>query len=165
MTSFTNTATLIQTAKLIAVPLPLILAGYSFGHSQNTVPHLYDQRAEISTPILKKLYYGGATVMVPGGILSLAATLYLAYAIPSERSSWATAAGSLLAFSLWTPLVMLPSNITRLLEISGSTKLQEKASANLEARQLLSKWVQQNYVRAALLFVAGVAGLRATIAA
>ena len=165
MTSFMDTATLIQTAKLIAVPLPLILSGYSFSSSQNSVPHLYDQKAEITAPVFKKIYYGGASVMVPGGILSLTATTYLAYAVPSERYTWATAAGSLLAFSLWTPVVMLPSTINRLLEISGSSKLQEKASANLEARQLLTKWVAQNYVRAALLFFAGVAGLRATIAA
>ena len=60
---------------------------------------------------------------------------------------------------------MIPSTIGRLIEIGDSPRLQEKASANLEARQLLTKWVQQNYVRAALLLFAGITGLRATIAA
>lgn len=161
-TSFMDTASLIQTAKLIAVPIPLILAGYSFGFSQNAVPHLYDQQAEISTPIIRKIYYGGAKVMAPGGLLSLASSAYLAYAIPSQRSYWATAVGSMVIFFLWTPLVMAPSNINRLLQISESKTMQEKASANLEARQLLHKWVNQNYVRMALLLVAGASALRAT---
>ncbi|KAK4545608.1 hypothetical protein LTR36_002560 [Oleoguttula mirabilis] len=163
--SLMDTSSLIQTAKLIAVPLPLILAGYQFAFSQNAIPPLYDEKAEVSTPIFKRIYHTGATIVVPGSIASLAASAYLAYTIPSQRSIWGTAVGSLVCFSLWTPLVMKPSNITRLLEISESKTMQEKASANLEARQLLHKWVSQNYVRMALLLVAGVAGLRATIAA
>ncbi|KAK5127308.1 hypothetical protein LTR08_004435 [Meristemomyces frigidus] len=163
MTSLLDTPTLIQTAKLIAVPLPFALAGYSFAFSQNAVPHLYNHSAEISTPLLKKIYHGGAIIVVPGGLFSLITTAYLAYAIPSQRTTWTTAAGSLFCLSLWTPLVMIPSNIRRLIEISESPKMQERASANLEARQLLTKWVQQNYLRVGLLLVAGVAGLKATV--
>ncbi|KAK5126955.1 hypothetical protein LTR85_008313 [Meristemomyces frigidus] len=161
--SFMDTSALIQTAKLIAVPIPLVLAGYSLGFSQNAVPQLYDQKAEVSTPILRRIYYDGAKVMAPGGILTFVSSAYLAYAIPAQRSIWATAVGSMVCFFLWTPLVMAPSNINRLLQISEDKAMQEKASANLEARQLLHKWVNQNYVRMALLLVAGVAGLRATI--
>ncbi|KAI7523210.1 hypothetical protein KC331_g18801, partial [Hortaea werneckii] len=82
----------------------------------------------------------------------------------AQRNLWATAAGSLVALIAWTPLVMRRSNIVRLLEISESKALQEKATATLEARQLLVKWVRQNYVRAALAFVAGVYSVRATLA-
>jgi len=160
-----DSRTALQTAKLIAVPLPFALAGYSFAFSQSAVPQLYDQPAEVATPILKSIYYKGAAVVVPGNFLSLAATAYLAWKIPAQRHTWATAAGSLVALILWTPLVMAPSNIKRLLEISESKALQTKATANLEHRQLLAKWVGQNYVRMALLLVAGVAGLQGTIAA
>merc|ERR1711915_1078112 len=133
---------LFQAAKLIAVPLPFALAGYSYAFSQNAVPALYDQPAEVSAPAIKDIYQSGAKFVVPGNILSLAATAYLA----------------------WTALVMRRSNIVRLLEISESKTLQEKATATLEARQLLVKWVRQNYVRAALAFVAGVYSVRATLA-
>merc|ERR1712087_933247 len=51
--------------------------------------------------------------------------------------------------------VPLPVGITPVCA-SESKALQEKATATLEARQLLVKWVRQNYVRAALAFVAGV---------
>ncbi|KAI7087330.1 hypothetical protein KC356_g4230 [Hortaea werneckii] len=163
-TSILDSRQLLQAAKLIAVPLPFALAGYSYAFSQNAVPALYDQPAEVSTPAIKDIYQSGAKFVVPGNILSLAATAYLAWKFPAQRSLWATAAGSLVALIAWTPLVMRRSNIVRLLEISESKALQEKATATLEARQLLIKWVRQNYVRAALAFAAGVYSVRATLA-
>merc|ERR1712118_556829 len=110
-TSILDSRQLFQAAKLIAVPLPFALAGYSYAFSQNAVPTLYDQPAEVSTPAIKDIYQSGAKFVVPGNLLSLAATAYLAWKAPAQRNLWATAAGSLVALIAWTPLVMRRSNI------------------------------------------------------
>lgn len=163
--SILDSRQLLQAAKLIAVPLPFAVAGYSYAFSQNAVPALYEQPAEVSTPAIRDIYRNGARFVVPGNILSLAATAFLAWKLPAQRNLWSTAAGSLVALIAWTPLVMLKSNINRLLQISESKALQEKATVTLEARQLLIRWVRENYVRVALSLAAGIAGVRATLAA
>jgi len=157
-------ATLLRTAKLIAVPLPFFLSGYSYSFSQNSVPGVLEQPAHVNTPIFNHVFHTGAQVIVPGALLGLATSSYLAYVIPAQRTLWGAAAIANVAPLLFTQLVMF-SGIKRLLAISEDKKLQEKATANLEHRQLLSRWVTQNYVRAALYAVAGVAALRATVAA
>jgi len=144
---------LIQAAKLIAVPLPFALAGYSFAFSQTAVPLLYDQKAEFSVPTVVGIYQNGTSVMMPGTILASAAAAYLAYIHPAQRNIWATAAVSAILPGLWTNLVMYPSNIKRLIAINGSKAAQEKATVSLEARQLLKKWVFQNYFRVGFLVV------------
>lgn len=164
-TSILDSRQLLQAAKLIAVPLPFALAGYSYAFSQNAVPPLYDQPAEVSTPIIKHIYTNGAKVVVPSNLLSLVATSYLAWKLPAQRNTWATAAASLLGLIVWTPLVMHKSNINRLLDISNSKALQERATATLEARQLLVRWVRENYVRMALSLTAGIVAVRATLTA
>ncbi|KXL43603.1 hypothetical protein M433DRAFT_144912 [Acidomyces richmondensis BFW] len=156
---------LIHSAKVIAVPIPFFLAGYSFACSYTAVPALYDQKAEDSTPpFVKLVFLGGGGVVLPSSVLSAAASAYLAYVLPSQRSFWATAAGALLVPPIWTGLVM-KANISRLIEISKDKSMQEKATANLEARQRLIKWTKQNYVRVAAFMVAGIAAVRATVAA
>lgn len=155
--------TAIQTAKLIAVPLPLILAGYSFTLSQNAVPALYDQSAEASTPVFKAISAAAGSIVVPGTLLSTAASAYLAYVLPDQRNLWTTAAAALFALTPYTALRVFPGSANRLIKISGDKALQGKASANLEHRQLMQKWVRQNYVRVALMVIAGVAGLQATL--
>lgn len=159
-----DTAQLLQTSKLIAVPLPFVLAGYSLGFSQNSVPTLYDAPAHISTPAFKRIFTDGATVIVPSALISIASAGYLAYMIPEQRNIWATAAVACAIPGPWTTFVM-GSGIKRLMEISGDKGKQAKATANLEARQLLIRWVKQNYVRAACFLVAGVAAVRGTLAA
>ncbi|TKA82741.1 hypothetical protein B0A55_01087 [Friedmanniomyces simplex] len=159
-----DTATLLQTAKLIAVPLPFFLGGYSFAFSQNAVPGIVDFPAHFSTPVFKHVFHSGGLVVAAGGLLSAATSAYLAYIIPAQRSLWGTAAVASVLPLVWTGLVM-SSGINRLIAISGDKTKQEKATANLEHRQLLSTWITQNYVRAALYFVAGGAALRATVGA
>lgn len=159
-----DTAQLLQTSKLIAVPIPFVLAGYSLGFSQNSVPTFYDVPAEVSTPAFKRVFTDGATVIVPSALISVASASYLAYMIPAQRNIWAAAAIACAIPGPWTTLIM-GRGINRLIEISGDKGKQEKATANLEARQLLIRWVKQNYVRSACFLFAGVAALRATIAA
>lgn len=156
---------LIRSAKVIAVPIPFFLAGYSFACSYTAVPALYDQKAEDSTPpFIKHVFFGGGKVVLPSSVLSAAASAYLAYVLTPERSFWATAAGALLVPPIWTGLVMR-ANLTKLMEISENKAMQERATANLEVRQRLIRWTKQNYVRVASYMVAGMAVVRATVAA
>lgn len=153
--------TLIRSAKLLTIPIPLLLAGWSLGFSRNSVPPLYDQPADISTPIFVRIFYSGGPVILPGSLITQAATAYLTYIEPANRRIWGFAFGCQVALSLWTWLVMF-KGIGRLITISESPELQEKATANLEARQLMVRWVKQNYVRSALLAATGFAALGAT---
>jgi hypothetical protein len=155
---------ILRTAKLIAVPLPFALAGYSYAFSQNAVPLVYDLPAEQSTPVFDGVYHQGALVVAPGGLLATATSAYLAYAIPEQQRLWAVAAIINILPLVWTGTVM-SKGINRLLEIRKDESKQAKATANLEARQLLARWVKQNYVRAALYVAAGVVALRGTIGA
>ena len=63
---------------------------------------------------------------------------------------------------VWTGLVM-NTGIQRLLAIGKDKGKMAKATSNLEVRQLLGRWVVQNYVRAGLYVVSGVLAWRATI--
>lgn len=158
-----DTSSLIQTAKLIAVPLPWVLAGYSLAFSQNAVPTIYDVPAEVATPVFKQVYYSGAQFIAPSAAILASAAGYLAYVLPHQRTEWTAAAvGGLLPIA-FTAFVM-NSGIQRLIAISGNKTMQEKATANLEHRQLLIRWVKQNYVRAIINAAVGVVTLRATIA-
>lgn len=155
-----DSATLIRTAKLIALPLPFALAGYSYAFSQNAVPLIYDAPAHVATPVFKGVYYRGAATVLPGSVAAASAAAYLAYALPAQRNIWAIAAAFTLSAPVYTGLIM-KAGINRLLEIDGSKAMQEKATATLEHRQLLVKWVGQNYIRAALWLAAGLTALRA----
>lgn len=59
---------------------------------------------------------------------------------------------------------MLPG-ITRLIQISEDREVQSKSEQTLEHRQLLKKWVAQNYVRSVLFLTSGFVGLWATVMA
>lgn len=160
-----DTSTAIHYAKLVSFPTAFFLSGYSLSYSQCTVPQLYDVRPQISTPIFKNVFYGGASVVVPGALLSSAASAFLAYAVPEHRRVWASAAAAVLFTQPWTALVMMPG-IKRLLEISeANAAVQSKVEQTLEHRQLLKTWVAQNFLRAGLYFVGGLAGMYATLVA
>ncbi|KAK5677470.1 hypothetical protein LTS10_010042 [Elasticomyces elasticus] len=163
ITSNMDPATLLRNAKAIAVPLPFILAGYSYAFSQNAVPGVLDHPATFNTPVFARVFNAGALIIVPGSLLSAATSGYLAYIIPAQRQIWGVAAAASIAPLVWTALIM-NSGIKRLIAISEDKAKQEKATANLEHRQLLSKWITQNYMRAGFFFVAGVAAMRATAA-
>ena len=150
-----DTSSRIQTAKLIAVPLPWVLAGYSLAFSQNAVPTIYDVPAEVATPVFKQVYHRGAQFVVPGAAVLASAAGYLAYVLPHQRTQWGVAAVGGLMPIAFTALVM-NGGIQRLLTISGNKTMQEKATANLEHRQLLIRWVKQNYVRAIINAAVGV---------
>ena len=158
-----DTSSRIQTAKLIAVPLPWVLAGYSLAFSQNAVPTIYDVPAEVATPVFKQVYHRGAQFVVPGAAVLASAAGYLAYVLPHQRTQWGGAAVGGLMPIAFTALVM-NGGIQRLLTISGNKTMQEKATANLEHRQLLIRWVKQNYVRAIINAAVGVVTLRTAIA-
>ncbi|KAK3071717.1 hypothetical protein LTR53_008146 [Teratosphaeriaceae sp. CCFEE 6253] len=157
-------ASLLRTAKLLAVPIPFFLGGYSYAFSQNAVPGILDRSADVNTPIFKHVFHTGALVIVPGALLGLATSAYLAYVLPAQRTLWGAAAIANVAPLIWTQLVM-SSGIKRLIAISEDRTMQEKATADLEHRQLLSQWMSQNYVRVALYVGAGLAALNATLAA
>jgi hypothetical protein len=163
MASLPEPSNLIRNAKLIAVPIPFILGGYSLSFSQNVIPAIHDHNAAFSTPAFAQVFYAGAKVIPAGSALATAATAYLAYAVPAQRNLWGAATAAMLfpAF-VFTPAVML-GNINRLIEISGSEEKQGKATVTLEARQRLLKWGRQNYVRALVYFVAGALAVRATL--
>ena len=162
---YLNNPQLVQTAKLIAVPLPFALAGFSFGFSYITVPFLYDQHASVSTPFIVNIVKLGGLFVAPGSCISAAAALYLAGSLPAQRSTWTFAAATVAMPIVWTLTVMLPSSINRITAISENKVVQEKATVSLEARQLLKKWVWQNSVRAGLWLAAGVTAVSATVGA
>ncbi|EMC93401.1 hypothetical protein BAUCODRAFT_76104 [Baudoinia panamericana UAMH 10762] len=151
---------MIQTAKLLTLPLSFLLAGYGFHASHSSVPVLYDMPAEHSTPAFTRIFHNGAYFVVPSSLICSISTAYLAYTLPSQRTLWSIACGAQLLTLPWTAVVMLPG-INKLIAISQSKVKQEKATASLEARQLLTRWNAQNAVRASLFLVAGLAALRA----
>ncbi|KAH9825959.1 hypothetical protein Tdes44962_MAKER03883 [Teratosphaeria destructans] len=156
--------TLHHTAHLLALPLPFLLTGYSLAASQNTTPHLLDLPAHTSTPTFREIFLRGAHLVVPLSLTHLAATTYLAYAGPApQRGPWLTAAAATAFTGLWTAVVM-GGNIRRLVAIAGAGReVQEKATADLEARRRIARWTRQNWVRVGAFLVAGLAGLRATL--
>jgi len=155
---------LIHAAKLLAVPLSFALTGFSLAFSTIAVPALYDLPASASAPTLVHIFRQGGTLVVPSTLLLTTTATYLSYIIPRQRRLWAFVAVAAVLPLPWTTAVMLPSNISRLVEISeGGKAAQDRATANLEARQLLKKWVWQNYVRGGLVLAAGVAAVQATL--
>ena len=84
--------------------------------------------------------------------------------LPEQRREWTTAAVTMASTILWTGLVMR-SGVNRLLAISEQDKVMLKTEQNLEHRQLLIRWVKQNYVAVMLQLASGVVALRAIVAA
>ena len=152
-----DSRTTIRAVQLASITPSLILTGYTLGFSQNGVSQLYDQPANVSTPLFNRIFHSGLRVATPLAILSTSASAYLAYAVLEKRRLWAAAGALTLGMGAWTQFVMM-AGINRLIQISENKAAQEKATANLEHRQLLVKWVKQNYVRTIATLVAGVLG-------
>lgn len=152
----------IQAAKVLSTTSSLVIAGYCLGFSQNGVSELYDERPQTSTAIFKRIYVTGGYVAIPLSITSMISSAYLAYALPEKRKLWGTAAALILAIRFWTEYVMMPG-INRLSVISEDKRIQEKSEQTLEHRQLMIRWVKQNYVRTAAALGSGLAGICASI--
>lgn len=60
-----------------------------------------------------------------------------------------------------TDVVMMPS-MKRLVAISEDEKLLAKTEQTLEHRQLLTQWVNQNYLRVGVALASGLLGLYAS---
>ena len=93
-------------------------------------------------------------MVVPGAILSAAATAYLAYRYPAQRTPLGVAAAVTLSWLPFT-LVVMSGGINRLLEIGGNAVEMEKAERSGEVLKLLKAWTFQNAVRGSLAFIGG----------
>lgn len=149
-------------AKLLSITSSFLIAGYTFGFSQNGVSELYDERPQVGAPIFKRIYNTGGHVAIPLSISSILSSAYLAYVIPEKRNVWVTATALIVAIRFWTDYVMMPG-INRLIRISDDKRVQEKAEQTLEHRQLMVRWVEQNYLRSAAALLSGLAGLWASL--
>ncbi|KAF2208750.1 hypothetical protein CERZMDRAFT_101193 [Cercospora zeae-maydis SCOH1-5] len=158
--------TSVTAAKLVAIPTAFILSGYNLAFSQNGLPNLLSQPLSISTPVFANIYSSGLKLVTPGAIGSVSAFVYLAYIHnkqkPMQRNLYLAGAGLVLGVGLYTALIMKPG-IGRLIEISKSRALQAEAEQNGEGARLLQQWVVQNWFRASLSFMGGVAGLWAAV--
>ncbi|KAF2773284.1 hypothetical protein EJ03DRAFT_323778 [Teratosphaeria nubilosa] len=94
MSTLLHQDTLLHTAHLLATPLPFLLTGYTLAASQNTTHHILDLPAHTSTPTSHKIFHRGAQTVIPLSLTHLAATSYLACALPAQRRSWLTAAAA-----------------------------------------------------------------------
>ena len=151
-------------AKILAIPSGFILGSYNAVFSQNVIPHLYAVPPSISAPIFAKIYYRGASTIVPIAATAIASYGYLAYnsSNPSHRNRYMVAAVLTFGTLPFTQLVMMPG-ISRLIEISKEKSLMAKAEVNGEVAGLLRTWVMQNAFRASLNLTAGLVGLYAAL--
>ena len=157
-----DSASLINTAKFTAIIPAIFLSGYTFMASQNTISQLYDEPVHIGAPLFKRVFHAGGKPAIPLSVLSLLSSSYLAYEVPEKRLLWITAAASILAIRIYTQMMM--PGINRLVEIAdGGKDVQRKAEQTLEHRQLMISWVNETYVRSAMAFLAGFAGLWASL--
>ncbi|KAF2171010.1 hypothetical protein M409DRAFT_51244 [Zasmidium cellare ATCC 36951] len=147
-----------EAAKLIAIPAALIVSGYQLALSQNSLPIVLNEAASVSTPIFKQVYNRGAVIAVPGALVASTAFGYLAYTTHNSTHRWLFTTGAILTFGVlpFTRLVMY-GGIQRLIEISGSSTVQERSGA--EVTKSLKAWTVQNWVRCGMMLTAGFAGL------
>ena len=155
--------TAFQAAQFASAASALFAAGYGFAFSQSAVPQLYEVKPQISTPVFKQIYYQGAKVVPPAAIIAAASSGYLAYTVPEQRNEYIKVTAASIATQIWTVVVMLPS-IKRLIQISeADEKTQGRIEMSLEHRQLMIKWVRQNWIRTGLSLFAGVTTLSAML--
>lgn len=154
----------ILAAKLVSIPLAFTAAGYGLCASQNIVPRLYPEPVGVATPLFAHVFRTGGSIVVPAALTSVLASAYLAYSLPARRRLWTIAAVSTLVSLPWTRAVMIPG-INRLIAISVDSALQAQSEASGEHVALLKAWVSQNWVRTAMFFTGGLAGLMASLTA
>ena len=164
MDNIISPQTALYTAKLASFGPALFLGGYCLSFGQATVPSLYEVRPQISTKVYAHLHRAAGPILPTLALLSTGASAYLAYAIPSQRREWTTAAVAMFAIFPWNLLVMA-KGINRLVKISEDEKVARKSEQNLEHRQLLKRWVSQSYVMVALQLFSGVTGLMTVLKA
>jgi hypothetical protein len=164
MDSLVDPKTAINTAKLLSAGSSFFLAGYCLSFSWNTFPAIYDVRPQVSTPVFKQIWAAAGPIVPPLTILSTATSAYVAYYLPEQRREWTTAAVAMFLGVPWTGLVMW-KGITKLQTIADSDALKRKSEQNLEHRQLLIRWVKQNWIAVALQAVSGVVALKAIVEA
>lgn len=147
-----------ESAKLVAIPAALMVSGYQLALSQNSLPIILNEAASISTPIFKQVYNRGAVVAVPGALVASTAFGYLAYTPKNATHRRLFTTGAILTFGVvpFTRLIMF-GGIQRLIEISGSSAMQERSAA--EVTKLLKIWTVQNWIRCGMMLAAGVAGM------
>nr|POE72858.1 anthrone oxygenase encc [Quercus suber] len=146
----------ISTARFLSIPTAFLLSGYFTAHSHNIGPNLLPQSAQTSTTLFKSVYYTGITFVAPISALAGGAYAYLAYSQSAQRMQYATAAGLSVACLPWTRIVMA-GGIERLIALSGRSEA-EVDKAGSEVVKLLSTWVWQNWVRAAMAMAGGMVG-------
>ena len=157
-----DSSALVHTAKFTSIIPAFIICGYTYMASQNAIPQLYNEPPQISTPLFVRIFHAGGRPAIPLSILSLISSTYLAYQIPETRLLWALAGIAILAIRLYTQAMM--PGVNRLIEIAeGGNQVLRKAEQTLEHRQLMASWVRDTYGRSALAFLAGFAGLWASI--
>jgi hypothetical protein len=144
----------VTVARFLSIPTAFMMTGFSIAASQSTLPLIYDQPASVSLKIFKGVYHRGAVMVVPGAIISAAATAYLAYKYPAQRTALGSAAAVTLSWLPFTLLIM-SGGINRLLEIGGNAVEMEKAERSGEVLKLLKAWTFQNAVRGSLAFIGG----------
>jgi hypothetical protein len=164
MDSIIDPKTAINTAKLLSTGSSLFLTGYCLSYSWNTFPALYDVRPQVSTPVFKQIWSSASPIVPPLTLLSTATSAYVAYYFPEQRREWATAAIAMALTVPWTGLVMM-KGINRLQAIAGDEAMKRKSEQNLQHRQLLIRWVKQNWIAVALQAASGVIALKAIVEA
>ena len=153
----------IPTAKLLSFSTAFTLAGYNLSFSQNVLPAIYDHRPQFSALAFRQIYKSFYPLVPCLSLLSVSSSAYLAYVLPTEeKRQWQVAALTMFGSLSWTAWVMIPGT-ERLRAIAEKKEVTEKSEMNLEHRQLMIRWVKQNYVVVALQFVSAVLGLRAAM--
>ena len=153
---------IILTAKLASIVPSLMLAGYTISR-YGYIATIYDERPQISARLFRSSFRRSGKVAVPLIQFMLLSSSYLAYVVPEKRKLWLLAAAMAMGEFVWTGFVMFPG-IERIEAISKDEKMQKRSEQTLEHRQLMIKWIKQNFVRTAMATVGGLAGLWASMA-
>ncbi|KAK3679823.1 hypothetical protein LTR78_000199 [Recurvomyces mirabilis] len=152
-------------AQAVSISTAFIMSGYMLSASQVTLPLLYPLPAQTTTPLFAGVYHRGASLVIPGTIISTAASAYLAYTATSSQECIVYAAAGAVTTGILplTAVAMMPG-IHRLLALAKSdSAVQVKAQESGEVTGLLKAWTRQNYVRVVMCAVGGGLGLYAAV--
>lgn len=167
-----NTPSSLRAASALGLTTSLFLSGVYFASSQLVIHNLYPLPTTTSTKIFTDLYYGGAAVVVPLAFTSAAAWATAAYlAGPGSAGSVGGGSGDR---RMWFGLAMVgvlgTMGYTRLAMMGVIERLLELGEGGAlgvgreEVVELLGRWKGMNFVRSALAFGGGMAGLWGTLA-